>query len=89
MLLSDVLFVVVIVILLLIPILELALFISSLIRYLSGKRANKKAPGTFSDEVMKERKRSLIITSVLIGVFVAIVIFSKAMDIVQTLMRRS
>lgn len=88
MLFYDILLGVMIVALIAIPILALAFFISSLKRYLSAKKANKEAPGTFSDEVMRERKSSLIITSVLFGVFVAIVVLSNAVTVVRSIIWR-
>lgn len=57
-----------------IPILTVVFFIRSLIRYLSGKKANKNAPGTISDDVMRERKIMLIISSILMGLFVTVVV---------------
>ena len=57
-----------------IPIMTVVFFIRSLIRYLSGKKANKNAPGTISDDVMKERKTNLIITSILMGLFVTVLV---------------
>jgi hypothetical protein len=88
MLFYDILLYVVIVAFIAIPILALAFFISSLKRYSSAKKANEEAPGTFSDEVMRERKSSLIISSVLIGVFVAIVILYYARYMVWFVIRR-
>ena len=48
------------------------LFVSSVYRYVQAKRANKKAPGTYSDLEMKKRKLLLIVFSVLFGVCVAV-----------------
>jgi hypothetical protein len=57
-----------------IPIMTVVFFIRSLIRYLSGKKANKNAPGTIPGDVMRERKIMLIITSILMGLFVTVVV---------------
>ncbi|MBQ4036491.1 MAG: hypothetical protein IJC84_00015 [Clostridia bacterium] len=45
-----------------------------LYRFVSAKKKNKKAPGTFSDDDIKSRKISMIILSVILGFFVLIVI---------------
>lgn len=55
-----------------IPLISLALFIVSLCRYISAKKRNKVAPGTFSDDVIKERKIMLIAMSVILGILVAV-----------------
>ena len=57
-----------------IPIILIVLFSISLYRYVSAKKQNKVAPGTFSDEEVKNRKVVLIVLSVVAGVLVAIVI---------------
>ena len=57
-----------------IPLALIALFGISLYRYVSAKKQNKVAPGTFSDEEVKNRKVVLIVLSVVAGVLVAIVI---------------
>lgn len=57
-----------------IPIILIALFGVSLYRYISAKKQNKAAPGTFSDAEIKKRKIMLIVLSVLAGVLAAIVI---------------
>lgn len=45
-----------------------------LYHFVSAKKKNKKAPGTFSDDDIKSRKISMIILSVIFGFFVLIVI---------------
>ena len=88
MLFYDILLGVMIVALIAIPILALAFFISSLNRYLFARKANKECPGAFSDEEMRERRSGLIITSVLVGLFVAIVVLSNAVTVVQSIIWR-
>ncbi|MBE6677212.1 MAG: hypothetical protein E7597_00245 [Ruminococcaceae bacterium] len=66
-LLFDVLF-------LAIPIALIVLLGVSLYHYLYAKKQNKTEPGTFSDGEIKKRKITLIILSVIAGVFAAIVI---------------
>ncbi len=56
------------------PITLIALFGVSLYRYIYAKKKNKIAPCTFSGGEIKERKISLIIFSILAGVFIAIFI---------------
>jgi len=57
-----------------IPIVLIALFGISVFRYVSAKKQNKAAPGTFSDDEIKKRKIMLIVLSVITAVLVAIVI---------------
>ncbi len=57
-----------------IPIILIALFGISLYRYISARKQNKVAPGTFSDDEIKKRKEMLIAFSVIAGVLAAIVI---------------
>lgn len=57
-----------------IPIILIALFGVSLYRYISAKKQNKIAPGTFSDAEIKKRKIILIVLSVVAGVLAVIVI---------------
>ena len=57
-----------------IPAIVIVLFGVSLYRYISAKKRNKNAPGTFPPEEIKKRKIFLIITSVILGVFVVVVI---------------
>lgn len=57
-----------------IPIILIALFGVSLYRYISAKKQNKMAPGTFSDTEIKKRKIMLIVLSVIAGALAVIVI---------------
>ena len=57
-----------------IPIALIVLLGVSLYHYLYAKKQNKTKPGTFSDGEIKKRKITLIILSVIAGVFAAIVI---------------
>lgn len=57
-----------------IPIILIALFGVSLYRYISAKKQNQVAPGTFSDAEIKKRKIMLIVLSVVAGVLAVIVI---------------
>ena len=57
-----------------IPIILIALFGISVFRYVSAKKQNKAAPGTFSDDEIKKRKIMLIVLSVITAVLAAIVI---------------
>lgn len=57
-----------------IPIVLIALFMISADRYVSAKKQNKAAPGTFSDAEIKKRKIALIVLAVIAGVLAAIVI---------------
>ena len=57
-----------------IPTALLVLFGISLYRYLFAKKQNKKVPGTVSEEEMKNRKITLSILSVIVGVFTVIVV---------------
>lgn len=56
-----------------------AAFVITLWRYFSAKRENKKSPGTFSDETLKERKIALVVVSGILAVFVAVVVGLIAM----------
>ena len=56
------------------PIVLIALFLISADRYVSAKKQNKAAPGTFSDAEIKKRKITLIVLAVIAGVLAAIVI---------------
>ena len=56
------------------PAILLVLFGVSLYRYISAKKQNKKAPGTFPPEEIKKRKIFLIVLSVIVGVPTVIVI---------------
>ena len=57
-----------------IPIILIALFGVSLYRYISAKKQNKVAPGTFSDAEIKKRKIMLIVLSVIAGVLAVLVV---------------
>ena len=57
-----------------IPAITLVLFGVGLYKYLSAKKANKKAPGTVNDEELKRRKTMLIVTSVIFAALVAVII---------------
>ncbi len=57
-----------------IPLLFIVLFGISLFRYLSAKRQNKVTPGKFSDKEIKTRGIVLIVLSVILGIFVAVVL---------------
>lgn len=57
-----------------IPIILIALFGISVYRYVSAKKQNKAAPGTFSDDEIKKRKIMLIVLSVITAVLAAVVI---------------
>ena len=57
-----------------IPIILIALFGVSLYRYISAKKQNKMAPGTFSDAEIKKRKIMLFVLSVIAGVLAVIVV---------------
>ena len=57
-----------------IPAITLILWGVSLYKYLSAKKANKKVPGTISEDELKRRKTMLIVTSVIAAVLVAVII---------------
>lgn len=57
-----------------IPIILIAFLGISIYRYVSAKKQNKKAPGTFSPEEIEKRKMVLIALSVTAGVPAAIII---------------
>lgn len=56
-----------------IPLLSLAMFVFSLVRYLHARHANKITPGRFSPREIKKRKITLLIFSLIVGVFLAII----------------
>jgi len=58
----------------LVPILLLILLALGIYLYVSAKRANKKAPDTFSHEIMKRRRAFLIASCALFLFFVALMI---------------
>lgn len=55
------------------PICSLLMFGGSLYLFLSARKKNKVAPGTFSDPQMKKRKTILVVSSVICGLFLAVV----------------
>ena len=57
-----------------IPIVFLLLFGESLYLFLSAKKKNKFAPGSVPESDLKKRKILLIVSSVLCGLFLAVVI---------------
>ena len=57
-----------------IPLLSLALFVLSLVRYLLARRANKITPGRFSPQEIKKREITLLIFMFIVGVFLAIIV---------------
>lgn len=58
----------------LIPVAAIVFFIVSIIRYFSAKNKNKKAPESYSESQMKNRKTLLTISSAIAGVLAAVVI---------------
>lgn len=46
----------------------------SLYRYRRAKKENREHPGTYSPEEMKKRKLMLIVSSVIVGVLLAVII---------------
>ena len=57
-----------------IPVAAIVFFVVSLCRFISAKSKNKKEPGIFSAEEIKNRKLLLIISLLIVGVLVAVVI---------------
>ena len=57
-----------------IPLASVILFVCSLIRYLDAKGQNRERPGAISPEQMKRLRTQLIISSVILGVLVAVVV---------------
>lgn len=57
-----------------IPVVFLLLFGDSLYLFLSAKKKNKANPGSVSESELKKRKTFLIISSVLCGMFLAVVL---------------
>ena len=56
------------------PLAGLVFFICSLVAYISAKKKNETAPGTYTPEQITTRKILLIVSSVILGVIVAIVV---------------
>ncbi len=57
-----------------IPAALLAFWGISIYRYITAKKKNAQAPGSFSAQELKKRKTILVITSVIAGVFLAVVL---------------
>lgn len=57
-----------------IPILFVVNWIYRIVKYRQAKNENEINPGTYSDEEMKSLKVKLIIASVIVGVFAAIIV---------------
>ncbi len=57
-----------------IPAALLAFWGISIYRYISAKKKNAQAPGSFPAQELKKRKIILAITSVIAGVFLAVVL---------------
>ena len=56
-----------------IPLGLVVFFGNCLYRYVSAKRKNREAPGSFPEEEMKKRKTMMIVSAVAAGVVVAVV----------------
>jgi len=52
----------------------LAFFIISLARYLTAKHKNKQVPNSYSPEDIRRRLIMLIVSSIMLGVLVAVII---------------
>lgn len=57
-----------------IPVAAILFFIVSLCLFLSARKQNKQQPGSVSAQTLRKRKIMLIVSSVIAGVFAAIVI---------------
>lgn len=57
-----------------IPVIVILFFVFSLVCYISANRKNKKQPGSVRPEEIKWRKTLLIVASVVMAVFLAVVI---------------
>lgn len=57
-----------------IPAASLIFFAVSLIRYLTAKRKNKRAPGSFSDAQISARRICLIVSSIIAGAMLIVVV---------------
>lgn len=62
-----------------IPVAALLFFIVSLYRYIRAKIENRKKPGTYSSEELKNRKIQLIVSSLIVVVLVGVVIAFMAL----------
>lgn len=56
------------------PMVVILFFVFSLVCFISAKRKNKKQPGSVRPEEIKWRKTLLIVASVVMAVFLAVVI---------------
>ena len=56
------------------PVIIIALFVFSLIRYILGKRLRKKAPDLITHRQLRNRLIMLVVASVLLGLLACIVI---------------
>ena len=56
-----------------VPVMALALFVTSLILYLSAQRKNRRSPGTVPEEKVKQREVFLILTSI-VGVLLLLAV---------------
>lgn len=57
-----------------IPVASFIFFICSLISFCTAKGANKRSPGSYSKEELRSRKISLIVSSVIFGIFLTVII---------------
>ena len=57
-----------------IPLIILALYGVSIFLYVTAKRANKRAPGSFSDAVIGKRKTAVIVFSLIVGTMLVVAI---------------
>ena len=57
-----------------IPLVILALYGVSIFLYVAAKRANKRAPGSFSDAVIGKRKAAVTVLSLIVGTMLAVAI---------------
>ncbi len=57
-----------------IPVAAIGFFIFSLCRFLSARKQNKLQPGSIDQQVFTSRKTMMIVSSVILGILVAIVI---------------
>ena len=55
------------------PAASVVFFAVSLVRFLTARRKNKRIPGTFSEQQMKNRQICLVISSVIAGLFVLVI----------------
>lgn len=62
-----------------IPVAAFFFFLVSLCLYLDGRSKNKNVPGSVPAEKMKRRKMLLMVSSVIMGVFVAVMVALMAL----------